>query len=69
MKNNEKEEVDYEKIKSITDAYKDYYKEYYQQYYEEKIRNKPNAIQIIAFGMNCFALGISVATLIIKVMN
>lgn len=33
---------------------------------EEKLKNKPNAIQITAFGISCFALGISIAKIIAK---
>lgn len=31
---------------------------------EEELRYKPSAIQIVAFGMSCLALGISIAKII-----
>ncbi len=32
---------------------------------EEKLKYKPSAIQIIAFGLSCFTLGVSIAKFII----
>lgn len=36
-----------------------------REYYEDKLKEKPNAIQIIAFGVSCFSLGFSLAKLFI----
>ena len=33
-------------------------------YYKEKLKEKPSTIQIISLSFSCFALGLSVSTLI-----
>lgn len=32
-----------------------------KEHYEEQLKAKPSTIQIIAFGVSCFALGVSMA--------
>ena len=34
--------------------------------YEEKLKNKPNAIQLLTLAVSCFALGVSIAKLFLK---
>lgn len=36
------------------------------EYYEDKLSNKPSATQIIALGLSCFTLGVSLAKLFLK---
>ncbi len=48
-----KEDV-YKKIQQIKD------------YYEEKLKEKPNAIQIVSLSFSCFALGVSIARLFLR---
>ena len=51
-----KEEL-YKKIQQIKD------------YYEEKLKEKPNAIQMTLLGIDCFTLGFSIATLISVILK
>lgn len=37
-----------------------------RRYYEERLKERPSTIQIIALGISCFALGVSLSRLIIK---
>ncbi len=37
-----------------------------RDYYEQKLREKPNAIQIISLAISCFVLGVSIAKLFLK---
>ncbi|MCI8485765.1 MAG: hypothetical protein HFJ20_01355 [Clostridia bacterium] len=39
------------------------------EFYVESLKNKPSTIGIIAFGMSWFALGITVANIIVKLMS
>lgn len=37
-----------------------------KDYYEQKLKEKPNAIQIISLSFSCFALGVSIARLFLR---
>nr|DAN00839.1 MAG TPA: hypothetical protein [Caudoviricetes sp.] len=39
------------------------------KFYVESLKAKPSGIEIFSFGLSCFALGITIANIIIKLMS
>ncbi len=62
LKKERRRKMEDQKIYTKEDVYKKI--QQIKDYYEEKLKEKPNAIQITSLGISCFALGISVSSLI-----
>ena len=67
LKKERRRKMEDQKIYTKEDVYKKI--QQIKDYYEEKLKEKPNAIQMTLLGIDCFTLGFSIATLISVILK